>query len=127
MTIIRKTKTVESLLNFFDQKNEAVSIIELIDHFNGTMDKSTVYRILDRLEGSNILHSFSGNDGVKRYAKHKNENYEKNENEIHPHFVCKNCGVSSCLPIKISIPVVPNYIIESAEHLLIGQCKECLS
>ena len=127
MAVIRKTKTVESLISFFNQSKSPISILELIDKFDGTMDKSTVYRILERLEDSNILHSFIGNDGLKRYAKFKDEESSSNEEGMHPHFVCNDCGNSSCLPIKITIPSVQDYIIESAEHLLTGRCKNCIS
>ena len=126
MPVIRKTKTVELLINFFNNNDKPISILELADQFVGVMDKSTVYRILERLEDSNILHSFIGHDGVKRYAKYKKQSLDNNA-EVHPHFLCKNCGVSSCLPITIPIPSVPNYIIDSAEHLLTGQCKDCLT
>ena len=66
MAVLRKTKTVESLINFFNESEDPISILELVDEFDGTMDKSTVYRILERLEDSNILHSFV--DGMPQYG-----------------------------------------------------------
>ena len=56
MPVIRKTKTVELLINFFNNNDKPISILELADQFVGVMDKSTFYRILERLEDSNILH-----------------------------------------------------------------------
>ena len=126
MSIIRKTKTVKLILQEFYQKNDAISVVTLINKFQNKMDKTTVYRILERLEDSGILHSFIGQDGLKRYAKWEGVAISQN-NSIHPHFICKDCGNSSCLPIKIKIPSVPNYIIDSAEQLLIGKCKNCLA
>ena len=104
MSIIRKTKTVKLLLKEFNKSNEAISVIELIDKFNKKMDKTTVYRILDRLEDSRILHSFVDQDGLKRYAKGASNTDFNNEPEIHPHFLCEDCGTSSCLPVTIQIP-----------------------
>ncbi len=127
MAVLRKTKTVESLMDYFNKSKDPISILELVDKFDGTMDKSTVYRILERLEDSNILHSFLGSDGLKRYAKFEDTDDSSKEKEMHPHFVCNYCGNSSCLPIKISIPNIPNYIIESTDHLLTGRCKDCIS
>ena len=126
MAIIRKTKTVKSLLNVFEKSNDALSIAELIDQFNEIMDKTTVYRILERLEKSNIIHSFIGKDGVKRYAKWVNDDPSENKIKIHPHFLCKKCGKSSCLPIQIPLPHLPDYQIDSAEQLLTGNCKNCI-
>ena len=127
MSIVRKTKTVELLLKAFNQNSDAISVVELVSKFNGKMNKTTVYRILDRLEESGILHSFTDQDGLKRYAKGKQDNEESNNLNMHPHFLCQDCGISSCLPINISIPPIPDYKIQSSEHLLIGQCKDCLT
>ena len=127
MSILRKTKSVRLILSAFNDNKDAISIVELINKFNKKMNKTTVYRVLERLEKSNILHSFVGKDGVKRYAKgEKNSNSKKIFN-THPHFLCEDCGTSSCIPIDIIIPSIPNYTIKTSEHLLIGQCKNCLS
>jgi len=125
MSIIRKTKTVKLILQEFNENKEAISAIKLIDKFKKNMDKTTVYRILERLEDSGTLHSFIDNDGYKRYAKNDLINNNPEIKEMHPHFLCENCGISSCLPIKIPIPNVANYIIKSAEYLLKGHCKNC--
>ena len=125
MSIIRKTKTVKLILQEFNENKEAISAIKLIDKFKKHMDKTTVYRILERLEDSGTLHSFIDNDGYKRYAKNDLINKNPEIKEMHPHFLCENCGISSCLPIKIPIPSVTNYIIKSAEYLLKGHCKNC--
>ena len=127
MSIVRKTKTVELLLKTFNKSNDAISVVELVSKFSKEMNKTTVYRILDRLEESGILHSFTDQDGLKRYAKGKQDNEESNNLNMHPHFLCQDCGISSCLPINISIPPIPDYKIQSSEHLLIGQCKDCLA
>ena len=124
MNIERKTKSVELLLNTFKDLN-AISIIDLVQKFKNDMNKTTVYRILDRLEKSNILHSFIDNEGLKRYAKN-NVGKSQSANQ-HPHFLCEECGVSSCIAIEMKVPVLPNYKIKDSEHLLIGQCKKCLA
>ena len=127
MSILRKTKSVRLILSAFNDNKDAISIVELINKFNKKMNKTTVYRVLERLEKSSILHSFVGKDGLKRYAKgEKNSNSKKILNS-HPHFLCEDCGTSSCIPIDIIIPSIPNYTIKTSEHLLIGQCKNCLS
>ena len=127
MTVIRQTKSIKLILNVFDQSGDAISVVELIERFKGQMDKTTVYRILDRLEGQGTLHSFIGTDGSKRYAKWDEKTDSSKEITIHPHFECRYCGNSSCLPVRISIPSVSNFIIESAEQLLIGKCEDCFS
>ena len=123
MDIIKKTKSVKKILNAFN-KTDAISIIKLVDKFKKEMNKTTVYRVLERLEKSNILHSFIDQKGLKRYAKN---NKNTNSTKSHPHFMCEDCGESSCVEINIKIPSTPQYIIKNSEYLLTGQCKKCLA
>ena len=57
MGIIRKTKSVETLLGEFKNNSGAVSVTELIKRFDSLINKTTIYRILDKLEDDRILHS----------------------------------------------------------------------
>ena len=123
MTIIRKTKTVNALLEVFEKSNNAISIVELVDKFDGTMDKTTVYRILERLEESGALHSFLDKDGLKRYAKGNQGSASSKSGTPHPHFICQDCGISSCLSVEVATPSIPNYTINNSEHLYIGKCN----
>ena len=125
MGVLRKTKPVKLLLDLFDKKDSAISIVELVSIFSGKMNKSTVYRILNRLEESGLLHSFLGNDGLKRYAKGDQRPKISKSTVMHPHFLCEDCGISSCLPLEISTSSIPNYTIKSSEQLYLGQCNNC--
>ncbi len=125
MSISRNTKTVQLLLKIFDKKDRALPVIDLVSIFSEEMNKTTVYRILHRLEESGILHSFIDKDGLKRYAKGDQRTSLSSDQITHPHFLCEDCGISTCLPLKISTPSIPNYIIKSSEQLYLGQCKDC--
>lgn len=126
MGIIRKTKSVKTLLDIFEQSEYAQSVVDLVERLNQEMNKSTVYRILDRLEDNGTLHSFVDNDGLTWYAKCKDCSSKKHR-DTHPHFQCMDCGKVECLPYDISIPPVQKHNINSAELLLVGQCEDCLS
>ena len=125
MSISRKTKTVELVLELFRKKKYAIPVVDIVSIFANKMNKTTVYRILQRLEDSGILHSFVDKDGLKRYAKGDQRTSSPDNQITHPHFLCEDCGISTCLPLKISTPSIPNYIIKSSEQLYIGQCKDC--
>ena len=127
MSLTRKTKSLKSILEVFNSSESAISAAELVNKFKSRMDKTTVYRILERLIKSEVLHSFTDNNGVKRYVKSKKNNFTAPTASEHPHFLCLDCGVSSCLTVKIKIPKIADYKVQSSEHLLIGQCKTCLS
>ena len=125
MNTIRKTRAVNTLLCLFEQSAEAMSVVDLADCLKEEMNKTTVYRILDRLEQHNIVHSFMGKDGLKWYAKCEEENVVSRG--IHPHFQCSYCGKVKCLPVDIEVPSIQNHNVESAEILLVGCCDACLS
>ena len=125
MCISRKTKTVELVLELFREKKYAIPVVDIVSIFANKMNKTTVYRILQRLEDSGILHSFVDKQGLKRYAKGDQRKSNSTNQIIHPHFLCDDCGISICLPLEISTPSIPNYTINSSDHLYSGQCQDC--
>ena len=127
MSISRKTKAVKLIMDTFNNESNAISVVDLVSIFKQEMNKTTVYRILNRLEESNILHSFVDKDGLKRYAKGSQKEKTINDAQSHSHFICDDCGISSCLPVQIQIPSITNYKINSSEHLFSGQCGDCSS
>ena len=125
MSISRRTKTVELVLELFREKKYAIPVVDIVSIFANKMNKTTVYRILQRLEDSGILHSFVDKQGLKRYAKGDQRKSNSTNQIIHPHFLCDDCGISICLPLEISTPSIPNYTINSSDHLYSGQCQDC--
>ena len=100
MIISRKTKTLKLVLELFSEKKYAIPVVDIVSIFANKMNKTTVYRILQRLEDSGILHSFVDKRGLKRYAKGDQRKSNSTNQIIHPHFLCDDCGVSICLPLE---------------------------
>lgn len=126
MGVSRKTKSVSELLGVFEQTDNALSVVELVKQLDEKMNKTTVYRILDRLEDSGELHTFMGKDGLKWYAK-CHDCSSSHHADLHPHFQCRDCGKSECLDIEIALPKVSHHRIDTAELLLVGSCQDCLN
>jgi Fur family ferric uptake transcriptional regulator len=124
MGIIRKTIAVTRVLQIFEEKNEAISVVNLIALLKGQMNKTTVYRILDRLEKEGVIHSFNGKEGLKWYAKcegcHAHQHSDK-----HPHFQCTECDKMECLSVDVKIPTIHNHKVVSTDILIMGQCEVC--
>jgi Fur family ferric uptake transcriptional regulator len=124
MGIIRKTKAVTTVLQIFEEKNEPKSVVSLIELVKDEMNKTTVYRILDRLEQEGIIHSFNGKEGLKWYAKCEGCSTHHHIDK-HPHFQCTTCDKVECLSIDIKIPSIKNHKIDATDILLMGQCEAC--
>ncbi|WP_339704730.1 transcriptional repressor [uncultured Kriegella sp.] len=125
MGVIRKTKAVEVLLNEFNNSPVAISAKKLIDRLGTTFNKTTIYRVLDKLEDDGVLHSFLGKEGHKWYAKCNGCTAAEHE-DLHPHFQCLSCGKVDCLTVRVSLPEIPNRKIEVSQLLIQGKCEECV-
>tara|TARA_Y100000385_G_C12772941_1_gene500117 strand:+ start:213 stop:599 length:387 start_codon:yes stop_codon:yes gene_type:complete len=125
MAIIRKTKSLEMVLQVFEKSDRAMSALELFNSLKSEMNKSTVYRLLDRLETEGVIHSILGNDGLKWYAKCRGCSSD-NHNDVHPHFQCRICNQVDCLDLKIALPNVPKRIVEGAHFMTFGICETCI-
>ena len=83
MAIIRKTKSLKQILQVFEETKQAISAVELFESLQSDMNKSTVYRLLVRLEDEGLIHSFLGGDGLKWYAK-CNSCSDNQHHDVHP-------------------------------------------
>jgi len=126
MAIQRQTASVKKLWNQFEVGADALSVVDLVKLLKDEMNKTTVYRILDRMESEGKLHSFSGKDGLKWYAK-CHDCSANHHIDVHPHFQCNDCGKVECLSVHVTIPKVEVHKIETAQILLLGQCRSCLN
>ena len=49
MGIVRRTLSVELLLNEFKHESNAISVINLIKRLDSKINKTTIYRVLEKL------------------------------------------------------------------------------
>ena len=124
MGIVRKTPSLQLLLNEFRSQSNAISVIELIKRLESKINKTTVYRVLEKLEDNGTLHSFLDSNGIKWYAKCSSCTKSKH-NDIHPHFQCTECGKIDCLPMEIHFPKIPNRKVIASQILMQGKCEMC--
>ena len=124
MGIIRKTQSLALILEEFERNGSALSAIELIKRLDTNLNKTTIYRVLERLEDDGVLHSFPDKNGIKWYAKCDGCSTEGHV-DTHPHFQCTQCGNIECLPVEVNIPELPNRKISHSQILLHGQCEKC--
>ena len=121
MGVIRKTAAVEVLLDQFKSSSGAISAIDLIKRLADKLNKTTVYRVLDRLEDDGVVHSFLGKNGIKWYAKCSDCSHREHR-DTHPHFECLSCGKVDCLEVDVHIPNIPNRQVLNSQVLIQGTC-----
>jgi Fur family ferric uptake transcriptional regulator len=66
-----------------------------------TMDRVTVYRVLEWLTEQGLAHRISGDDRVWRFRAQPHSH-----RGTHPHFQCNTCGEVVCLDETPRVPVV---------------------
>ena len=63
-----KNKHLEQVLHVFRQSSDALSAGMLLDALANEISKSTVYRMLQKLEDDGVIHSFLTMDQIRFYA-----------------------------------------------------------
>ena len=126
MGITRRTRSVGLILNQFDHDETAISVVDLVERLGHKINKTTVYRVLDKLEDDGILHSFLGNNGIKWYAKCQGCS-DSGHQDTHPHFQCLDCGKVECLSVALTLPEIPKRQVIHSQLLIQGKCESCLT
>ena len=95
---------------------------------SSSINRVTVYRILDRLVAEGVVERLSTGGRAAYYGLAPNEHHQP-----HPHFYCKSCGQMDCLnPEALHIETrtmqktFPGQI-DKVEVRVDGICKNCLS
>lgn len=89
---------------------------------DGTLDRVTLYRVLDWLVEQGLAHKIAGEDRVWRF------NAVGREEHGHAHFRCTRCGQVFCLDglrPSFALALPPGYVFGSAELTIQGLCPAC--
>ena len=126
MGVHRKTRNLELVLDAFRNAQEALSAQLLMERLPADVNRSTIYRLLDRLEDDGVIHSFQTIDQIRFYALCEGCSSDRHVDR-HAHFQCTSCKRVSCVSEEIVLPTPGRARITSAQVLLTGQCESCLS
>ena len=122
---MRKTASLQAIRAYLGNKSTAVSAVELVDHFSERFNKTTIYRVLTRLEHEGEVHSVLGNDATMYYAMCHSKCSKEAHHDQHVHRQCRSCGEVSCVEVAIPALEAMDFQVEEAKVLLIGLCKNC--
>jgi len=97
-----------------------------------TMDRSSIFRVLQVLSASHLLHEIDDGSGAMKYEFCIDSNAEDEmhqHDDEHVHFFCEQCHHTFCLqdtPIPtVSLP--EGFSVRSSNYVLHGLCPNCQS
>ena len=122
---MRNTVSLQAIRKYLIDKNNAVSAVELVEYFAKRFNKTTIYRVLTRLEEEGQVHSIIGKDANTYYAICHDTCTKHNHQDNHVHRQCKECGELSCVELEVPNASSKDFIVEETKVLLIGVCKNC--
>ncbi|MDR2840492.1 MAG: transcriptional repressor [Paludibacter sp.] len=121
----RNTKTKQLVMNVLENSNAALCHEDFEKQLAGSIDRVTIYRILQGFCEDGKTHKIVGDDGKTYYAlccdcaAGEHHNY-------HPHFHCLKCDTITCVETPIAEQPLPaGYNISSIASLISGYCSKC--
>ncbi|MBW3521341.1 Fur family transcriptional regulator [Chryseobacterium sp. NKUCC03_KSP] len=122
--IRRRTPTKEAVLNVLAGSRKAMSSDAVMRKVDISIDRATIYRVLNRFCEDGILHRIVAEDG-KQYFAVCIKCDEKKLADHHFHFRCTKCETIECLPNEVQFSLEKGYFVESVNSILTGICKDC--
>lgn len=124
---LRKTKVREVVLSSLLKAEGPLSFQEIISNIEtSTFNRVTIYRTLETLLKSSLLHRIKGLEGAWRFCV--NLDYKKSScSGNHLHFLCVECGKMFCL-LDTTLPWIKapkGAVIQSKQFLVSGTCSKC--
>ena len=88
-------------------------------------DQATIYRTLISFVDKGVARIASTASGIVRYEPITEG---EGKNTVHPHFVCQDCGIVTCLPVSTVITTIDPLWkdrLHQAKLQFVGTCAVC--
>jgi Fur family transcriptional regulator, ferric uptake regulator len=124
---------VLSTLLSCDHAVSQLDVATMIEKYH-TIDRVTVYRVLDWLVGVGIAHRIAGDDRVWRFmlntqtGSHPSRKTASHQLHEHAHFTCNTCGQTFCLDNvqpKVNGKLPAGFSTTEVDLKIRGLCAEC--
>lgn len=122
---IRPTANRILVLREFQSVDSPMSLMDLESRLD-TLDKSSIFRVIMLFAERGIIRGVEDGRGVTRYEPVKHDE-RGDENEMHAHFFCENCGKTVCFHgIPAPLPELPEgYSLSTVNFMMKGSCPAC--
>lgn len=122
---IKATPNRILVLESIIKSNSPLSLIDIEKNI-GTLDRSSVLRVLTLLLEHDILHVLQDGNGVSRYELCRGDGHCSIA-DMHVHFFCEKCGHTYCfehMPVP-KVETLEGFDVHSANYMLKGICAKC--
>jgi Fur family transcriptional regulator, ferric uptake regulator len=124
---LSNTDSRRAILEIFLQSDNALAHHDIEKITGDRFDRVTVYRTLQTFIDNGIVHTIPSADNATRYALCRENCSQGHHHDNHIHFICENCGKTTCLD-DTHIPSVKlprGYSATEINMIVNGVCKEC--
>ena len=123
---LKATSIRVDLLMLMSQSDSALPYSEIQKHLKD-FDRVTLYRTINVLIDSGIVHKASTSGEEIYYALCTRQCSRSCHKHEHIHFRCTECKEVSCLHVDQALKVsIPDYSIQEVSVEVKGICKKCL-
>lgn len=120
----RNTPGKEAVLSTLQKAGTALNHDQIVNQLDGTVDRATVYRILNRFCVDGLTHRIVGDDGKRYFALCDDCGTDEHHHD-HFHFRCLSCDKVECLTSEISVNLPAGYRAENFNGVISGECSGC--
>ncbi|WP_299181913.1 Fur family transcriptional regulator [uncultured Chryseobacterium sp.] len=120
----RNTRAKQLIMDSLRNKKTAISQEILQKELGETVDRATIYRVLNSFCDDGIIHKILSDDGKYYFAVCLNCS-EKKHRHNHFHFRCLQCGKIECLAQEIEVALPQGYQPVNFNGFISGYCSEC--
>ena len=114
------------VLRAIAEAHHPMSLMELETELE-TLEKSSIFRVLNLLERESLVHAMQDGRGVAKYEICHCSGHGHSEEDMHIHFYCSNCRETFCFE-DMAVPAVTvpeGFCVESVNYMLKGLCPTC--
>lgn len=120
----RNTKSKQLVLDSLKSAKSAMSQETLHEKLGDSVDRATIYRVLNSFSDDGIVHKIVGDDGKHYFAVCVNCGERKHLHN-HFHFRCLKCGEMECLVSEVDVKLPEGYVSQNFNGVISGFCAKC--
>ena len=122
----RNTQTKAEILNVLEKEQAPLSHDMLAQKLEATIDRATIYRVLNRFYADGKVHKVVGDDGKQYFVYCAGcEHTQAEHSHNHFHFKCLGCGSVECLKKEFEVALPKGYRAENYNAFITGYCSKC--